>query len=698
MNEEGECSRIDRDLSSPDEELRRVAVERLLELPSSGAIPCLVECLGDTSWRVRKAAVERIVARAESEEVAGALIEALSDGENPGRRNSAIEALIECGSRVFAPLIEALASPDVDVRKLLVDALAGIGDAAARLPMIEMLGDSDANVRAAAADALGELAGDDSVAALRAVVSRAGEDRLVRYSALHSLARLEVAIPVCELGDLLDDPVLGTAGLALLGYADDEESITCLLKGLSSSARACREAGMEALLRVLARLDGQAESAFLERLREVAGPSDLLISSAIERLEDADLSSRLVLVQFLGLLADPRAVIPILEVGSDEAISEVALATLVSLGALSENELDAHWSELDGGGQRFACQIFGRTRGESGTARLRSALRDSDSELRGAAAAALGGLRCVRALSDLVNALEVAANEAGFDAEEEVAALEGALVEIAGGGDADSAQAASAVIEALAELLDDSEDALRLSIATVLSQVCRPEDHEFVSRLQRDSSEQVRRVAVAGLQRLAPELAVERLRLALADESPIVRVAAAVALGRALQPEVTQDLQRLIADEDPRVCAAAVRAIGAQGSRLDDDEARSQCIQLIAPGLAGDGMVAMAAIEALAAVGGNAAARATSSVLACPEPELVQAAVACIGAHGDAESLAELLPLLSHPSWAVRADAIQVLGEQGLTDALPAILQRQETEEDGFVRDAIEHALGRLEG
>ena len=56
------------------------------------------------------------------------LTASLADGENPGRRNSAIEALIGCGSRATARLVEEISSHDVDVRKLVIDALAAIGD------------------------------------------------------------------------------------------------------------------------------------------------------------------------------------------------------------------------------------------------------------------------------------------------------------------------------------------------------------------------------------------------------------------------------------------------------------------------------------------------------------------------------------------------------------------------------------------
>ena len=85
-------------LSSADEEVRRLAVEQLLLLPISEAAEKLYECLGDSGWRVRKAAVERLVSCGGQAPVQELLIESLADGENPGRRNSAFEALVGCGT------------------------------------------------------------------------------------------------------------------------------------------------------------------------------------------------------------------------------------------------------------------------------------------------------------------------------------------------------------------------------------------------------------------------------------------------------------------------------------------------------------------------------------------------------------------------------------------------------------------------
>ena len=80
------------------------------------------------------------------------------------------------------------------------------------------------------------------------------------------------------------------------------------------------------------------------------------------------------------------------------------------------------------------------------------------------------------------------------------------------------------------------------------------------------------------------------------------------------------------------------------------------------------------------------------------EAEIVREAVVCAGGRSEEASLDQLLPLVSHPDWSVRAEAIQVLADRRVTKAVPTILRRLEGEQDGFVRDAILRALERLEG
>ena len=273
------------------------------------------------------------------------LIAALADGENPGRRNSAVEALVAIGARAVAALVAACSDEDADVRKFVVDALAGIGSEAATDALCARLADPDANVRAAAADALGAVGGATARAALRATATDAAQDPLVRFSALHALDTLEEPMRADELAGVLGDPMLGPAGLALLGRCEgDPMALDVLLKGLASGVRAARESSMRGVLRLAARLDGAALGELAARLDEVSRAAPNITSSAIAHLPEADLGTQLALVQFLGLLRARSAVVPILEVGRDEALAQVALGALAEIGPAAAEELDAAWT------------------------------------------------------------------------------------------------------------------------------------------------------------------------------------------------------------------------------------------------------------------------------------------------------------------------------------------------------------------
>jgi HEAT repeat protein len=682
-----------RDLESPDEEVRRLAVERVEALPRADVVRRLVDCLGDESWRVRKAAVSRLVAWPDAEETAGLLIEALSDGDDPGRRNAAVEALVQKGRTVVPHLIAAAECADVDVRKFAVDALAGIGDVAATSTLVGRLEDPDTNVRAAAADALGALGGEDVCSRLLSAATDGSQASLVRFSALHALDALDAAIPAAQLQSVLADPMLRPAGLALLGRVeDDAESVEILAKGLASGSRSCREASIRSLLRVVASRDGAKLDDVLERLRAATSAAPQIIDNCVERLPDADLSTQLALVQFLGLVGARRAAVPILRAGQDEALEQVARAALVTMGAVAEEAIDDAWAELSVRARRDACAFYGRMQGARSEARLLASLDDRDPGVRASAARSAGERKCADGVPQLVRRLEASASDEDLDAEDERQAFIEALVAIAAGG---ADVQTDRILQALRAMLSGGE-AGRLAAAKVIGSIARPVDGETVTLLLRDASAAVRRAAVDALARLDPETASDALRLALADESPRVRVAAAAALGASESVAVFSDLAVLAGDEDPHVRAAAVRSLARRVAEGCGEDQRRDALDQLAVATEDVGPVALAAVESAREIGSVAVARMLP-LLGRPEADVVRETVRCVGRHGDARELESVVPLVAHADWSVRAEAIQTLADRGLRKAVPAILRRLDTEQDEFVRSVTLRALQRLE-
>jgi HEAT repeat protein len=106
--------------------------------------------------------------------------------------------------------------------------------------------------------------------------------------------------------------------------------------------------------------------------------------------------------------------------------------------------------------------------------------------------------------------------------------------------------------------------------------------------------------------------------------------------------------------------------------------------------------VALAAVESLGGLSGAFAERCAAA-LGRAEPEVVRAAVASLCRHAAHGALESVVPLVSHPDWSVRAEAIDALARRGVRRAAPAILRLLEAEGDPFVREAILRAMARLE-
>jgi HEAT repeat protein len=683
---------IARDLCSPDEEVRRLAVECTGRLAPEQVVPQLLLCLGDESWRVRKAAVERLAEWPDAERVIEALVAALGDGENPGRRNAAVDALVRRGAEALPRLVAATHGSDPDVRKFAVDALAGIADARATQALIARLRDEDANVRASAADALGAVGGSAAIASLCEAARSPEQDPLVRFSALHALAALDAPVWARDLQSALADPMLRPVALEVIGrVADDEDAVLALLKGLEGPARAVREAAIRSLLRLLGRRDGAPAEALLARIRERVAAQPGIVDAAVERLGEADLPTRLAWVQFLGAVRACSAAVAVLLAGRDEALEPIALGALEAMGAPAEAALDEVWSDLESDARRTACAFFGRAAGARSAARLCEALDDADPSVRGAAIRSLAQRPLSQALPGLVRRLELAALAVEPDfSEDECLAVTEALVAIARSEDADR------VIAALRAALGGAAEPVRGAVASVLGSIGRPQDADLVGLLLKDASDSVRRAAVEALARLEPGSARESLRLAIGDESAQVRAAAARALGACATAEGVADLRRLAADEDLRVRTTAVRALVSRGADPDED-IREAALARFDAACADAAPVALAAIEAASGVGG-ALARRVERLLQRSEPELLREAIRCLGRHADAGGLEALIPLVGHADWSVRAEAMEVLSERTLRRAAPAILRRLEVEQDEFVRSVALRALARLEG
>ena len=648
----------------------------------------LVERLGDASWRVRKAAVERLVTCPDSADAArradrgpSATARTRAAATRPSRRWCA------CGARVVPDLVAAMTDRDGDVRKLVVDALAGIGDAraarradrAARAMPTPTCAPPPPtrSARSAARRSLRRCARWPTArrrgpagALLRAARARRARGAAASRATWRRCSRIRCC---------------GPAGIdAARARRTIPRPLDVLLKGLATDSRATREAAMRgAAARSLSRLDGARAERLVAEVREAAAAAPSRAGRSPSSASPRRRSRRgWCWCSSSACCWSERAAVPILLAGRDEALDAGrARHARAARRARRARDRRGAGTVSTAARARDACALFGRLRGERSAARLMAALDESDPELRAAAVRAIGARRLASALPLLVRRLEAVAAEGEPEGEEELRRADRGAHRSSRARAAAMPASPSRPCELLASRLDGADEDVRLAIARVLGRIGAARGHRSWSTLLlKDPSPRVRRAAVDALARLDPETrAPSRSGWRWRTNRRRCGSRRPTRSARPLRPGVIDDLRRLAEDEDARVRAAAIRAIGLHAERRRRRHPRAR---RAAPG-SSRALRRRAAGRARRGRGAAARRRRAGGASVAP---LLGAARARDRARGGAlrrraratrPSSSRCSPLVSHPDWSVRAEAIEVLAERrrapgGADDPAPA--------------------------
>ena len=308
---------ISRHLQSPEDEVRRAAVDELRAVSNPEALRMLGLALGDESWRVRKSAVEALARYPDTEAALSFLITALYDAENAGRRIAAGEALSTMGERALGALIPAFATRDKDVRKFVVDILGAIPAPGALETLIEALDDPEDNVRLAAIESLGRHPNERAFHRLLQVLEQ--DEYTLAFAALHTLGKMNRAIPFPVIRRLAERKALRRAVFEALGQSFSEESVALLIQGLSDPSKSSRQAAIRSLANIHEKTPEQGLRRAVEiSLRQVFGNGN---SASIAEFLDSDHQfTKRGAVHLLGLIASADALRQLFRALNDDAL------------------------------------------------------------------------------------------------------------------------------------------------------------------------------------------------------------------------------------------------------------------------------------------------------------------------------------------------------------------------------------------
>lgn len=629
----------------------------------------LLNCFGDSSWRVRKQACELFLGWPKAPQFLGDIVALLHAHDNAGLRNAAVEVLTRMGGQSVSCLLKEIQCSDADVRKFVLDILGDIGDESALGAMVGALGDQDQNVRNAAAENLGKLRAAPAIPALLA--SMATANLWFRFTILAAIAQIGAPVAASELLPYKEDPLLRKAVFDCLGKIGDSEVISILCDGLHDRMSNVRAAAALALQRI-----GRKHPALVgEALQhcQLGAPAEVLV----ELLQTSDPQVRLAAVQLLRWLADPEVAPHLLSLLDDEAMRQPAAEALIALGPPAARVLLPRWAEASSRERTYLAYLSGQIRLPEAAELLAEALDCPDSDLRMVAAQGLGLIGSGTLLPRLLSALR----DPVAEVREQVV---NAMIDI-------GRQYPAEAISALTPLLQSEAMELRLCAVRILGRLDGPAVLASLQLALKDEAAKVRSAAVQALSSGSLGCDLSAMRLAMTDEDPEVRRLAVGALGSAPVEEGVGLLSLALQDDDLWVRAMVVRTLGQFGP---------PAVQLVEMALADPvGLVAIAALETLADISFEQSYPKIVQALQHPDQEVVVAALQLL-ANGERR---DWLPesahrLLNHPHWEVRSGFVRLLAELEGPSAREHLESRFLVEGEDLVREQILQVLSDLSG
>lgn len=615
---------IARSLKSGDVSERRLAAQRLFELPRDMALPLVAQAMGDADVEVRLRAAQSaislrmpkagdlvigwlsegdarlrlsacdVIRAAPSDRSVTALGRVLADPDAHVRLAAAAAMGGSGLADAVSPLLGHLDDPTPEVRAEVARSLGRIGDARAVVPLIGKVQDTTSEVRKTVAKALGELGDLRATSALLLALADTSQD--VRVEAINALGRLRsdeatpALTPLASGTDSLENTALTpfgvrsqtgvgsndvrNAALRALGRIGSESAVKVLISELAKDDPAARRsqvrdalsaAGKTAISPLIAALSASPSQ------NTAAGAA--LVLGALKTGEGREMIVRgmqrgLIPLKYglraLADLGDPDALPTVLEILSDADPSIRKEAIRAACALLDPKQPDGRAVD-------------------PASAALSDPRTASDEKLElvtllgrtGSDRAATILLPMVKAKSQplrlaVLNALgmlqsrradvEKALLEALSDDSGDVRLFAATALSRTGGGNA-----ASVLLERLTVAAEQDRGALGIALSGALS---RADDAALVAGVQRSlgsAPEIARDALLEGLGRMRAPAAGDALKSLIPKGNIDDRRKIAEALSG--HPEQAAALQTLAQDADPGVRANAVWSLGTMGAK-----------------------------------------------------------------------------------------------------------------------------------
>lgn len=662
-------------VSSPEEERRREAMERLKESLSGDDLDWLIQPLSDDSWRVRKEAIEGLSRVGPDDTLIGRMVPLMDPSRELTLRNSIVEVLERMGMSAAPLLVTHLGTGQADVRKFLVDILGNIADPSSIPGLLKLLQDPEDNIRAASAEALAAI-GDASVSEVL-IDAIEDSDEWVIFSILGSLAQLRShdALPV--FFQYLDNQILAKPaiyGIGLMGTVKDGIRLMDRIPSLSRGSVKAAFAAAGDIYRRTA-IEGDLESC--DELVDLVSRTvdEGMLDFFVGQLAVSEqIEIRQSLLAVLGMIGGRSSLDAVLKLVDDEILRPDVDLALYTIARRDPAHISVMLNHQDPVVRRKAVQILERKDDREFLPDLYRMLLDESGHVRKDAARSVSVLGDSSSVRELLPLLEDEYRDVAQAAAE-------ALISLGG-------QCPVDVDVLIRPMLEDADPGKRILLLMILAEIGAKDWLDLCLTAAQDEDPTVRTAAVRCLGMSEGPLASRTIVNCLADESPEVRVQAAIALGELRPPEALDPLKAALNDQDPWVRSAVVSAFSVQPGASPGD---------LSEFLASDDlMMKTSVIDALGtmATGGHEEVLdILKDVYTDGGLEIKRSVCRVLGNIRSSKVLNLLMEAVRDKDPGVRTFAVQALAERKEPEAVKILTETAESDTDKLVRETARTLL-----
>jgi HEAT repeat protein len=598
--------------------------------PVDGVGP-LQQAIADDDWQVRRSAVRALASRRDPS-VVEALVTALREHHrNFSVLSSALQLLTMTGIDLTSALVDLLHHDDVDLRIQAALALGTQPGPEAIDALLAALDDPDVNVRFHAVEALGKLGPPAAVERLASIAE--SNDFFLAFPALDALARISDPAVAPRVVPLLQDALVGDQAADVLGQIGDDDVVGPLVSALDRTGSSVTSI-VDALVAIARRYrDILGVQGYIEDLvRRAMSPAGAQrIIDAAGTTADPSLKHIVIVLGWLRGAAVERALTHLL---GASGVQQELVEAIVRFGSPMVDRLVDQLRDGDPATRHAAVIALGHIGDDRAVPALVALLEEGDRDLLVTVAGALARLGDARAFEPLVGLL-------GDDDLSVRHAAIGALNSIGHSGMAARMQT----------LLDAPDARVRESAVKIAGYFGYRECAEQLLLRCHDRDEAVRSAALEHAAYLDDDRVLPLLVSTLAHDTPRARAAAVRSLAHVSSPEVPPVLRGAAADADPWVRYFSVTSLGRQLDR--------ESLPILAGAAQHDvhQPVRIAAVEAIGAIGGDAAADLLAPLTDAAVDEVSVAAITALGHTESARALGPLRRALTGGAAAQRVAA-----------------------------------------